>query len=601
MAATIVLVVLLGLLVGMAWNRVPPEAVCVLALTILMVCPVYQDDAWRIGIISVEDGVRGFANTGMLTVGVLFLVVAGLRETGAVEWIARGILGLPKTHRGALARMSFPIATMSVFLNNTPLVAMFIPVVTDWAKKIKLQPSQLLMPLSFATVLGGLCSLIGTSTNLVVAGLVIGLQGTHPDLEPLNFFDPAWVGVPSAIIGCTYLVVVCPWLLPKRSSSIESLSNPREYTVEMMVQAGSQLVGNTIEEAGLRRLDATYLVEIERRGESIVAVGPEERLQADDRLIFVGIVDSVKDLQNIRGLVPATNQIFKLDSPRYRRRLFEAVVSDTCPAVGQTIRESQFRTRYNAAVLAVARQGERIAAKLGDIRLRPGDTLLLEADPNFASNYRYSRDFFLVSMLEDSAPRQHHRAPVALAILFGMIIAASFEWLDMFLAASIAACLMIATRCCTVTQARQAVNGPVLVIIACALGFERALDQSGAASMTANWMMGIAGEDPYRVLAAIYIITIVVTEVITNNAAVALMFPIAIASAEKLGVNLMPFIMAVMMGGSAAFATPIGYQTNLMVYGPGGYKFTDFTRVGLPLNILCGAAVLIIAPMVWPF
>lgn len=598
MAATIVLLVLLGLLVGMAWNRVPPEAVCVLALTFLMLCPI-PDDAgvWHIGIISIEDAVRGFSNTGMLTVAVLFLVVAGLRETGAIEWIAKGILGLPTTHRGALARMSFPIATMSVFLNNTPLVAMFIPVVIDWAKKIKLQPSQLLMPLSFATVLGGLCSLIGTSTNLVVAGLV----AARTDIEPLKFFDPAWLGVPATLVGCSYLVIFGPKLLPKRTSSMESLSNPREYTVEMMVQTGSPLVGKTIEDAGLRRLDATFLVEIERRGESIVAVGPEERLQADDRLIFVGIVDSIKDLQNIRGLVPATNQIFKLDSPRYRRRLFEAVVSDTSPAVGQTIRESQFRTRYNAAVLAVARQGERIAAKLGDIRLRAGDTLLLEADPNFAANYRYSRDFFLVSMLEDSAPRQHHRAPYAIAILLGMILLASFNVLDMFQAAALAACLMVGFRCCTVTQARQSVNGPVLVIIACALGFERALDKSGAASMTANWMMGIAGDNPWAVLAAVYIITIIVTEVITNNAAVALMFPIAVATAEKLDVNMMPFIMAVMMGGSAAFATPIGYQTNLMVYGPGGYKFTDFTRVGLPLNILVGVIVIVIAPLVWPF
>jgi len=597
MAAIVVLLVLLGFLVGLASNRIPPEAVSILALTAVVLCPVYEDGVWRTGVISIADAVKGFANTGMLTVAALFLVVAGLRETGAVEWIARGILGLPKTHRGALARMSFPIATMSVFLNNTPLVAMFIPVVTDWSKKIKLQPSQLLMPLSFATVLGGLCSLIGTSTNMVVAGLV----SSRPDLEPLKMFDPAWLGVPAALIGCTYLVVVGPKLLPKRSSSMESLSNPREYTVEMLVQAGSPLVGKTIEEAGLRRLEATYLVEIERNEQSIVAVGPEERLQADDRLIFVGIVDSVKDLQNIRGLVPATNQIFKLDSPRYRRRLFEAVVSDTCPIVGQTIREGQFRTRYNAAVLAVARQGERIRSKLGDIRLRAGDTLLLETDPNFGTNYRYSRDFFLVSMLEDSAPRQHHRAPYAITILLGMIVCASFEWLDMLLASLLAACLMVAFRCCTVSQARQSVNGPVLVVIACALGFERALDQSGAASMTANWMMGIAGNNPWAVLAAIYVITIVVTEIITNNAAVALMFPIAVASAEKLDVNLMPFIMAVMMGGSAAFATPIGYQTNLMVYGPGGYKFTDFTRVGLPLNIMVGVVVIVIAPMVWPF
>lgn len=597
MSATLVLLILVFFLMLLASNRIPAEAAAVLALTAMVLVPTKVDGVWQVGVVSISDAVRGFSNTGMLTVAVLFLVVAGLRETGAVEWIARGVLGLPKTHRGALARLVFPLAGMSAFLNNTPLVAMFIPVVTDWAKKIRLRPSQLLMPLSFATVLGGLCSLIGTSTNLVVSGLVVA----QTDLKPLHMFDPAWLGVPATIAGCLYLIIFGPRLLPARASSIESLSNPREYTVEMLVQPGSPLVGKTIEEAGLRRLQATYLAEIERHGDSIVAVGPEERLQADDRLIFVGVVEAVKDLQNMRGLAPATDQIFKLDSPRYRRRLFEAVVSNSNPNVGQTIREGQFRTRYNAAVLAVARQGERIRSKLGDIRLRAGDTLLVEADPNFVENYRHSRDFFLVSMLEDSTPRQHHRAPYALTILAGMIITASFGWLDMLQAAALAACLMVVFRCCTVTQARQSVNGPLLVIIACALGFERALDQSGAAKITADWMMGIAGENPWMVLIAVYLITTVVTEVVTNNAAVALMFPIGLSAAETLGVNPMPFIMTIMMAGSAAFATPIGYQTNLMVYGPGGYKFTDFTRVGLPLNLISGAIVVGLAPLVWPF
>jgi di/tricarboxylate transporter len=414
-------------------------------------------------------------------------------------------------------------------------------------------------------------------------------------------FDPAWLGVPVAVLGGLYLILFGPRLLPMRASSMESLSNPREYTVEMLVQPGSPLVGKTIEEAGLRRLEATYLAEIERHGDSIVAVGPEERLQADDRLIFVGVVDAVKDLQNMRGLVPATNQIFKLDSPRYRRRLFEAVVSNTCPVVGQTIREGQFRTRYNAAVLAVARHGERIRSKLGDIRLRAGDTLLVEADPNFVQNYRSSRDFFLVSMLEDSTPRQHHRAPYALTILTGMIVTVAFGWLEMLQAAALAACLMVVFRCCTVTQARQSVNGPLLVIIACALGFERALAESGAAQMTADWMMRVAGENPWLMLAVVYVLTTLTTEIVTNNAAVALMFPIAVSAANAMEVSPMPFIMTIMVAGSAAFATPIGYQTNLMVYGPGGYRFSDFTRVGLPLNFLSGAVVVTLAPSVWPF
>jgi di/tricarboxylate transporter len=597
MVATLVLLLLAALFAGLAFTRWPPEGLFFAALTALVVVPVPMNGAWQIGVIGIQDAVSGFANPGMLTVAALFLVVAGLRETGAVEWLSQGILGRPKSHREALVRLVFPTGALSIVLNNTPLVAMFIPVVMDWSKKIGLRPSQLLMPLSFGTVLGGLCSVIGTSTNLVVAGLII----THTDLPPIKLFEPAWVGVPALIVGGIYLVWLGPKLLPARTSSMDSLSNPREYTVEMLVQEGSPLVGKTIEDAGLRHLEATYLVDIERGDTNIPAVGPEERLHANDRLIFVGVVEAIKDLQNMRGLTPATNQIFKLDAPRYRRRLFEAVVSNSCPVVGQTIREGRFRTRYGAAVLAVARHGERVRAKLGDIELRAGDTLLVEADPNFGTNYRQSRDFFLVSMLEDSTPRQHDRAPYAFAILVGMIAIATFTKVGMLPAAALAACLMVLFRCCTVAQARQSVNGPVLVIIACALGFERALDQSGAASAVANGIIGVAGDNPWLVMIGIYIATMLVTEVITNNAAVALMFPIAVSASAEMGVSLMPFAIVLMMAGSAAFATPIGYQTNLMVYGPGGYRFTDFTRVGLPLNFLVAAVVIALTPFVWPF
>lgn len=569
----------------------------VFALTFIVLCPIYEDGTWRVGVIGIEDAVGGFANTGMLTVAVLFLVVAGLRETGAVEWIARGILGRPQTHRGALARLVFPIAGMSAFLNNTPLVAMFIPVVIDWAKKIRLRPSQLLMPLSFATVLGGLCSLIGTSTNLVVAGLVVA----QTDLPPLHMFDPAWIGVPASIIGGIYMVIVGPRLLPARTSTIEAAADPREYTMEMLVQPSGPLVGKTIEQAGLRHLGYAYIFQIERNEQVISNVSHTELLHDGDRLIFVGVVEGMKDLQNIRGLLPATDQIFKLNSPRYNRRMFEVVLSDTSPLINKTVRTGHFRSTYDAAVLAIFRNGERMVQRLGDIELRPGDTLLLEADPDFAARYGQMRDFLLVSMIEDSTPRRHDRAPYALTILFGMIATASFGLLDMLQAAALAACLMVIFRCCTVTQARLSVNGPVLVIIACALGFERALDHSGAAQMTADFMMGIAGENPWSVLIAVYLVTILMTEVITNNAAVALMFPIGIATAESLGVNPMPFIICIMMGGSAAFATPIGYQTNLMVYGPGGYKFTDFTKFGLPLNFISGAIAVVVAPLVWPF
>jgi di/tricarboxylate transporter len=427
------------------------------------------------------------------------------------------------------------------------------------------------------------------------------MVATETDLPPIGMFDITWVGLPCALAGALFLVVFGDRLLPDRGSSASRLADPRQYTAEMIVPEGSPLTGKSIEEAGLRRLPGGYLVEIDRQGVSMLAVGPEVILRANDRLIFAGIVDSIRDLQNLRGLVPATNQVFKLESPRYRRQLFEAVVSDRCPLVGKTVREGRFRNYYQAVVLAVARSGERISGKIGEIELRPGDTLLIEAATDFASQHRNSKDFLLVSALQDSTPRRHERAPVALAILAGMVIMAATGLLDMLVAAAVASALMIITRCCRLREARNNIDWPLLVVIGASLGLGQAMEKTGAARLLAGTFLAAAGEDPYLSLVAIYFATWVVTEILTNNAAVALMFPITLATAEQLHVNTLPFIMVLMIAGSAGFVTPIGYQTNLMVYGPGGYRSADYVKIGLPLSLLVAATCLLVVPFVWPF
>jgi di/tricarboxylate transporter len=313
------------------------------------------------------------------------------------------------------------------------------------------------------------------------------------------------------------------------------------------------------------------------------------------------VVESVKDLHRIRGLKPATDQVFQLDAPRYQRCLVEAVVSDTFPLLGKTIREGRFRGMYNAAVIAVARNGERVRAKIGDIVLRPGDTLLMEASPSFAEQQRNCRDFLLVSRMEDSSPRRHDKAWVALLVLAAMVAVVTFGWLSMVVAAMLAAGLMIMTRCCSASSARHSVDWSVLVVIAAALGIGQALEKTGTARVIAETLLGIAGQNPWVGLAVVYGLTTLFTEIITNNAAVALLFPIALATADKLGVNFMPFVMAIMIAASASFATPLGYQTNMMVYGPGGYRFSDYLRLGIPLNILIGITTVALAPVIWPF
>jgi di/tricarboxylate transporter len=532
-------------------------------------------------------------------------------------------------------RVVFPNIALSGFMNNTPLVAMMIPAVNDFAKSQRIAPSKLMIPLSYAAILGGTMTLIGTSTNLVVQSMLFkevakqervqrdgGTIEPKQKVAPLGMFTVSWVGVPAALIGGLYVVFAARYWLPDRRPALSTTDDPKEYTVEMQVESDSPLVGKTIESAGLRHLPGLFLAEIDRDGNSMPAVSPRETLRSGDRLLFVGVVESIVELQRIRGLVPATEDVFHLKAPRPQRCLIEAVVSNTCPLIGMTIRDSRFRSHYNAVVVAVARNGQRLHQKIGDIVLHAGDVLLVEAHPSFADQQRGSRDFFLVSKIEESTPPRHELALVAVGLLAGMVIAVSgqdllgvaasvisplkplaesFPKIPMLLAAMVAAALMLLTRCVSIERARKSIDWEVLLAIAASFALGTALEKSGAAKLIADSTATIAGGNAWLALGLIYFVTLVVTELITNNAAAALMFPFALATAQKLDVSYLPFVIAVMMAASAGFATPIGYQTNLMVYGPGGYRFSDYVKVGVPLDLLILALTVALAPLAYPF
>jgi di/tricarboxylate transporter len=580
-----VAVVLMNILL-LIFTRYSADLVLMAGVTLLVL----------LGILNPSEALAGFSNEGMATVGIMYIVVAGLEATGGIAWISRYLFGKPKSIIEAQLRMMIPVAALSAFMNNTPLVAMMIPAVTEWAKRFKISPSKLLMPLSHAAVLGGVITIIGTSTNLVVNGLL----KSETDLPPLGLFAQAPIGIVVTIIGIAYIAIVSRWLLPERTPAVSSLTDFKEYSVEMIVDTSGALVNKTIEQAGLRHLSNLYLAEIDREGEAITT-SPETLLKANDRLFFVGAVDSVVELNKINGLLPSTNQVFKLDAPRIKRTLVEAVVSDSSPILRKSIRESKFRSVYDAVIIAVARNGERIKEKIGDIVLRPGDTLLLETRPSFIEQQRNSKDFYLVSNIENSAPLRHERSLLALLILIGMIVLATFEILPMFQAALLAAGAMLITRCVTTKQARQAIDWSVLIAIAASFGLGKALEITGAAEAIASVFINVAQGNALISLAVIYLMTMMFTELLSNNGAAVLVFPIALATANNLGVNFMPFAIAIMIAASCAFATPIGYQTNLMVYGPGGYRFTDFTKMGLPLNLLCMLVSLLIIPLIWKF
>jgi di/tricarboxylate transporter len=548
------------------------------------------------GVLTPDEALRGMSNEGMITVAALFVVAAAVERTGALASLVDRALGRPKSLASAQLRTMIGPGVISAFTNNTPVVALMVPAIRDWAKKHRLSVSKLLMPMNAAVVLGGLCTLIGTSTNVVVSGLVAAKRGT-----PLEMFDITRLGVPLFACGLVYLIVASRYLLKDRRPPMSTSDDPRQYSLEMVVDPGSPLSGRTIEQAGLRHLDGLFLMEIDRGGHVIAAVAPTERLEAGDRLVFVGVIDSVVELQKIRGLRPATDQVFKLDDPRSERVLVEAVVSPSCPLVGRTIREGRFRSTYGAVVIAVARDGERLQMKIGDIVLQPGDTLLVEAGSAFVDRQRSNRHFYLVSEVTGSTPPRHDKAWIACTVLAAMVLAAALDLVPMVAAALVAAGAVVALRCISSTEARRAIEWESLLLIAASFGLARAMEKTGLAGAMAASTIGAAGDNPHVVLAALYLVAMLFTELMSNNAAAVLTFPIAWQTAADLGVNPMPFVMAITVAASCGFATPMGYQTNLMIYGPGGYKFRDYVRFGGPLNLLVMALTVALAPLIWPF
>ncbi|REK24801.1 MAG: SLC13 family permease [Planctomycetota bacterium] len=587
--AWITLTVVAVLLFALLKNLAPPDLLFLGATALLAV----------LGIITPDEAFAGFSNSGMLTVAVLFVVAAGLRETGVLDYVGHHVLGRARTEAGVLTRLAAVVLPMSAFLNNTPVVAMFVPVVMDWSRRHQVSPSKLLIPLSFLAILGGTCTLIGTSTNLVVNGLMIqnGLPG-------MRLFEIGMVGVPYAVIGLVYLFFAGRRLLPDRKELLEQLGESRrEYLAEMQVQPGCRLIGKSVEGAGLRQLPGLFLIEIDRNGQIIGPVGPDDVIHAHDRLVFTGIVSSIIELEMIPGLVPIADPAYEVSPKQQRgRRLCEAVISENSRLVGKTIRDSDFRAIYGAAVVAVHRGGRRVEKKIGDITVRPGDTLLLQVRPHFLRAYRHDPAFYLVSDVDEWRPIRRDRAWIAVALFLALVVLMATGSVPIVVAAALIAVLMVAAGCISSGEARRSVEWQVLVTIAAAFGVGTALQNSGAATAVATTLVNTTqAGGPIVALAVIYLLGSILTELITNNAAAVLLFPFCLETARLYNADPRPFLMALILSASASFMTPIGYQTNMMVYGPGGYRFTDFLRLGAPLNTCLWIVAVCLIPLLWPF
>jgi di/tricarboxylate transporter len=481
--------------------------------------------------------------------------------------------------------MTIIISGFSAFLNNTPLVAVMMPYVNNWCKRNNISPSKFLMPLSYAAILGGCATLIGTSTNLIVNGMVIDQQ-IFPDMKPLNIFEFAYVGVPMIVIGFFYLLFFGEKLLPNKLDLIEKFStNTREYLVEAEIRKDSKLIGKTIEEANLRNLKGLFLVEIIRKSFKISSVKPNVILQKDDILIFAGDTDTIVEMINsdIGLRLPSVGMLYK----KKQTEVVEIVISHNSSMINKTVKEIRFRAKYDAAVIAVHRNGERISGKIGDIIIKAGDVLLLFTGADFISRSNHTQDFYFISKVKDFQKIEAYKVWTLLGGTVLTILLAALNIVSLFMGLIVLLMVVIAMKIANPKELYKAVDYNLAMIIALALALGTAMIKSGAAELIADLIItAFLPLGKIGLLFGIYFITAILAAYITNKAAVAIIFPISLTMAANLDLNPVPFVLVVSFAAAANFITPHGYQTNLMVYGPGGYSFKDFFRVGAPLTLI---------------
>jgi di/tricarboxylate transporter len=646
--AWIMLGILLGMFALLIWNKIPTWLIFMGTLTLSM----------TLGLAPAQDLLNGFANTGMHTVAALFPVAAGMYATGAITLLSNRFIGLPKTLRAAQSKILPPTAIGSAFLNNTPLVAMMVPVIRDITRMTGLAASKLFIPLSFSSILGGASTLIGTSTNLIIAGLVADYiaSGELSGMDPIGIFDPTLIGLPAAIVGIVFIMLIGTRLLPKPKERAIKAEEKRLYAAEFIVEKGSPLVGTTLEAAGflsavgyeLVHLDPAQLPQPTRAPQSaqeaatsekeapklgllqrvihwferllgfvrrarkpkaeeaeepeVFKITPSYKLQAGDSLRFSTDIDNLPGLWATIGLTPRFAPV-AMKAERYEHQLVEVVVAARNPTVGRLIKELPVRDPppFQAKVVAISREGRAPEGSLEDFRIQASDVAVLEVTDDFFYEARGETEFALTRPLDGYRVQRVSRAVVASVITLAMVLLAAFNVMSMLNAALLAGAAMLLTGSLTVRRAWGSIEWETLVVLGAAVGLSAGVTETGLSDGIADALAVIGGDNAFVALTVVFIGAIIMTNVITNAAAASLMFPVAVSLANSLDVSFMPFAMILMLGTSYAFINPAGYQTNLMVQEPGGYTFMDYVAVGAPLTILAGIVALILAPIAYGF
>lgn len=571
----IVLVVILFIIISLYTDLIGPAFTFIIGVLVLGIT----------GVLTPNEILSGFANEQIMVIILLLLIGQMIRNTGALEGFLNWVFQRSNSYKSFLARMYLSISALSSMLNNTPLVAVMMPYVNNWCKRNDVSPSKLLIPLSFAAIIGGSATLIGTSTNLIVNGL-IQAQTVIPDFKPFHLFDFAYVGVPMIFIGFLYIYFFSDRLLPDRQDAYKDfVQNTRSYLVQTRIRSNSSLAGMTVREASLRNLKGLFLAEIIRGQNQIRPVSPHETLHSEDILVFAGETNTITELVNSNtGLELAEIGMY---SRKSHTEAIEIVISYNSSIVGQTVKESMFRSKYDAAIIAVHRNGERLSGKIGDVRLKPGDVLLIITGRDFNNLSTNTQDFYLISRIKDFRKPKFYEPYLIVGGLILAIFLAGFKIVPLFTSLAILVTLALLIKLMNPKELVKTVDFNLAIILAMSLALGLAMIKSGvAAHIGVGFINLLLPLGSLTMLFGLFIVSAILTSFITNAAVVAVLFPIVLSIAAKLGVNPFPLVMVMTFGAATSFMTPFGYQTNLMVYGPGGYTFKDFLRIGLPLTII---------------
>ena len=545
------------------------------------------------GVLDAKEAFSGFSSTSVVVIGVLFVVVAGLTYTGVLQCVVRYLLGTPDKYGKAVVRLMLPVAALSSFLSNTTVVALFVDIVKMWSKKLGISPSKLLIPLSYASGMGGVCTLIGTPPNLIISGLYEEKTG-----EAMNILATTVPGLFCLAIGVLSIIAMRR-LLPDRKAPETAFEDASEYTLELQVPSDNPYIGQTLGEAGLYHVKGGSLIAMHHFDETPMPISEDEFLMGGDHLVYAGQIDELIDMAYHHQLVSADHHVFSIKELDSNAQLRTAYVNFGSSLIGTTIGGSRFEKDNNVTLAAVARRGERIREAPRNVVLQAGDTLLLVCPKNVKVNTAtLTKDLHFFD--SDQVPNIGSGTLISSAIMIAMVVLSALKVLPLLQCAFLAAIAMLVFRCCTPDQAMKAINWDILMVFAGSVVLGVAIQKTGIAERMATGILDICGTNPIVVMTAICFVGTFITEFISNTAAGAMFFPIMYDAAEKLGYEPYPFLIALMIAVSSSFATPIGSPTHMLVYGPGGYRFSDFLRVGLLMNLIILAANILIVNLVYP-